>query len=170
MKLRIASSLAPGVVALALLSSAAAADEAADRSAAVAAATQEAQHWLQAMDEQRYAQGWSESAAVVREGRSEQEWVKEFGEPREALGKPVLRELKSADYSTRVRGAPEGEYVTAVYLTKFANIPVAATETLLLTHENGEWRIGGYNLTPAQVEVPPPGPKPGTTLPVQPKS
>jgi hypothetical protein len=47
-----------------------------------------------------------------------------------------------------VRGAPEGEYVTAVYLAKFTNIPLA-TETILLARENGQWRIGGYSIAEA---------------------
>lgn len=139
--------------ALALLSAAlfsipAFADDASDRDAAVKAATREAEHWLQAMDEHRYADAWNESAAVVREGHSEQEWVRQFAMPREAFGKIVMREFKRANFSTRVRGAPEGEYVTTLFLTQFSNTPLAI-ETVLLSRESGEWRIGGYDVGPA---------------------
>ncbi len=166
--------LAPAFLALAMLSPHALADEQADRVAAVATATQEADQWLEAMDTRRYVDGWNESAAVVREGRTEQDWVQEFGAPREALGKPVMRELKRAEFSTRMRGAPEGEYVTAVYLTKFTSIPLV-TETVLLTRESGHWRVGGYNVAPAPEAAPSsppvssPDASPGSTPPPKPK-
>ena len=131
-----------------LFSAPAGADEASDRDAAVKAATREAEHWLQAMDEHRYADAWNESAAVVREGHSEQEWVRDFAMPREGFGKIVMREFKQARFSTRVRGAPEGEYVTALFLSQFSNTPLAV-ETVLLSRESGEWRIGGYDVGPA---------------------
>ena len=135
-------------LALALLSTPTAADEQADRDAAIAAATKKAEQWLEAMDEHRYAEGWNESAAVVKTGRTEQSWIQEIGGPREALGKPLMREFKRAQFSNRVRGAPEGSYVTAVYLTKFTNIP-PANEVVLLDLEDGEWRVGGYSIEDA---------------------
>jgi len=60
----------------------------------------------------------------------------------------VMRELKQAQFTTQVRGAPQGEYVVAVYLTKFSNIPLAV-ETVLLSHEDNDWRIGGYSIAEA---------------------
>jgi hypothetical protein len=134
--------------AFTLLSPAALADEEADRVAAVAAASAQADHWLHVMDDHLYSEGWNESASVVKEGRTEQGWIQEVSGPREALGKPVMREFKHADYATQVRGAPEGKYVTAVYLTKFSNIPLV-TETILLSFEDGQWRIGGYSIQAA---------------------
>jgi hypothetical protein len=151
--------LALASFALALLASPAAADEQADRAAAIAAATRKADMWLRDMDEHRYSQGWNDSATVVKTGRTEQSWIQEIAGPREALGKPVMRELKRADFSTRVRGAPEGSYVTAVYLTKFTNIPLA-NEIVLLDLENGEWRIGGYSIEEAEPSDAGPSPQP----------
>jgi hypothetical protein len=154
------------LLSVALLSSPALADESSDRDAAVKAATSEAEHWLQAMDEHRYADAWHESAAVVREGHSEQEWVRRFA-TREAFGRTVMREFKRASFSTQVRGSPEGEYVTALFLTQFSNTPLAI-ETVLLSHESGEWRIGGYDVEPAsQGEAAPSGPQDPS---VQPKT
>lgn len=134
-----------------------------DRGAAIAAATEQAEQWLQAMDAHRWDDGWKQSAAVVREGRTQEDWVRDFGTPREALGKPVMREVKRADYSTAVRGAPEGEYVTAVFLTQFSNTP-PATETVLLVLERGQWRVGGYDVAAAPDAPPasPPTPAPAS--------
>ena len=134
----------------------AAADEAADRNTAVAAATQEATQWLDALDAHRYADSWTEVAAVMKEGRTQDDWTRDVGTPREALGKALIRELKSAEYSTIVRGAPDGKYVTAAYLTQFSNAP-PAIETILVVLENGHWRIGGYTVERApEAQTPPP--------------
>jgi hypothetical protein len=135
------------------------ADEAADRSAAAAAATQEATTWLDALDAHRYADSWSDAAAVMREGRTQDDWTRDIG-ARESFGKALIRELRSAEYSTSVRGGPQGKYVTATYLTQFTNAP-PAIETILVTLEDGRWRIAGYTI--ARAPTPPPAPdKPGT--------
>jgi hypothetical protein len=135
----------------------AAADEEADRKAAVAAATQEGTQWLDALDAHRYADSWTEAAAVMKEGRTQDDWVRDVGTPREVFGKAVMREIKHAEYSTSVRGAPEGKYVTAAYLTQFSNAP-PAIETVLMVLEEGHWRIGGYSVErAAEPETPPSG-------------
>ena len=135
----------------------AAADEVADRNAAVAAAVQEGTQWLDALDAHRYADSWTEAAAVMKEGRTQDDWVRDVGTPREVFGKAVMRELKHAEYSTSVRGAPQGKYVTAAYLTQFSNAP-PAIETVLMVLEEGHWRIGGYSVERAPApETPPSG-------------
>ena len=151
--------LALASLALALLASPAAADDQVDHADAITAATKKADTWLHEMDEHRYSEGWNDSAAVVKTGRTEQSWIEEIAAPREALGKPVMRELKRADFSARVRGAPEGNYVTAVYLTKFTNIALAS-EIVLLDLEDGEWRIGGYSIEEAEPSAAGPTPQP----------
>lgn len=150
--------LALASLAFVLLPSPAAADEA-DHAASIAAATKKADQWLRAMDEHRYSEGWNDSATVVKTGRTEQSWVQEIAGPREALGKPLMREFKRAEFSNRVRGAPEGSYVTAVYLTKFTNIP-PANEVILLDLEDGEWRVGGYSIEEAEPGAAGPTPQP----------
>jgi Protein of unknown function (DUF4019) len=138
-----------GAVAFALLCAAsplAAAD--ADSKAAVAAASDEATHWLDGLDAHHYAESWNDAAAVMKQGRTQDDWVRDIGGPRELLGKSVMRELQHADFSTTVRGAPEGQYVTIAYLTQFSNAP-PAIETVLVMLEDGRWRIAGYNLTRA---------------------
>jgi len=120
-----------------------------ENDAAVAAATRQAEQWLKAMDEHRYHEGWGRQAAVVKEGRTEEDWIGEVSGPRESLGRPVMRQLKGAEFSSRMRGAPAGQYVTVVYLTKFSNIPLAS-ETILLTFEDGQWLVGGYSIADAE--------------------
>ena len=123
----------------------AAADEEADRGAAVTAAKEEATHWLDALDAGRHAESWNDTAAVMKEGRNQQDWIRDVANPRESLGKSVMRELQRAEFSTTVRGAPSGKYVTVIYLTQFVKAP-PVYETILLTLEDDHWRIAGYSI------------------------
>lgn len=110
---------------------------------AVAAATEESTHWLESLDTRRYAESWANMSQVMRAGHNREDWVREVGTPRESLGKPLMRELRSADYATEVRGAPKGEYVTVVYLTQYSHAP-PVQETILLMMEDQRWRVAAY--------------------------
>jgi hypothetical protein len=121
------------------------ADAPADRAAEVTAATEQATHWLDALDVGRYAEGWNGLATVMKQGRSLEDWTADVSGPREQLGKPVIRTLQHAEFSTTVRGAPTGNYVTVSYLSQFSNAP-PVLETILLTLEDGQWRIAGYSV------------------------
>jgi len=109
----------------------------------LAAATEESTHWLESLDARRYAESWANMAQVMRAGQNPENWVREVGTPRESLGRPLMRELKSADYSTEVPGAPTGEYVTVVYLTQYSHAP-PVQETVLLMMEDRSWRVAAY--------------------------
>ncbi|TMG89169.1 MAG: DUF4019 domain-containing protein [Betaproteobacteria bacterium] len=61
-------------------------------------------------------------------------------------------------FSTTVRGAPEGKYVTVVYLTKFAHAPLV-NETILVKLEDSHWRIAGYSIDRAPEPPAPPAPE-----------
>jgi hypothetical protein len=151
-----------GVLGLAavLAGTPAAADEESDRAAAVTAAKEQATHWLDALDAGRHAESWNDAAAVMKEGRNQQDWIREVATPRESFGKSVMRELQRAEFSTTVRGAPSGKYVTVIYLTQFAKAPLVY-ETILLTLEGEQWRIAGYSIERApEAAAPAPAPAP----------
>jgi len=122
---------------------------AADRenAAAIAAATEASERWLNAVDTGNLVDTWQEAAEVFKLGISQADWITDLEAIRTRLGKATLRELKAAQYSTTLRGAPSrGDYVTISFLTKFANVPPAA-ETLIVSKEaDGVWRIAGYNI------------------------
>jgi hypothetical protein len=156
-----------GVLGLAavLAATPAAADEESDRAAAVTAAKEQATHWLDALDAGRHAESWNDAAAVMKEGRNQQDWIREVANPRESFGKSVMRELQRAEFSTTVRGAPSGKYVTVIYLTQFANAP-PVYEAILLTLEDDRWRIAGYSIDRAR-EAAAPAPAPAEKKPGQ---
>ncbi len=117
---------------------------------AVKAATEATDHWLAVVDAGKFADSWQSTAQVFKLGVKESDWAGDLDAIRGKLGKTTMRELKTAQFSTTLRGAPlSGEYVTISYLTKFANAPLAL-ETLVVSKEaDGEWRIAGYNIDKA---------------------
>jgi hypothetical protein len=117
---------------------------------AVKAATEATNRWLAIVDAGNLADSWKDTAAVIKLGVTETDWVVDLNAIRGKVGKATMRELKNAQFSTTVRGAPlTGEYVTISYLTKFALAPIA-TETLIVSKEaDGVWRIAGYNIAKA---------------------
>ncbi len=114
---------------------------------AVTAATEATDHWLAIVDAGKFADSWKNTADVFKLGVTETQWVVDLNSIRSKVGKTTMRELKTAQFSTTLRGAPlTGEYVTISYLTKFADAPLAM-ETLVVSKEkDGEWRIAGYNI------------------------
>lgn len=129
----------------------------ADHAAEVTAATEQAARWLDTLDAGRYDECWNSLAPVMQQGRTLQDWTADVSAPRERFGKPILHELQRAEFSTVVRGAPTGNYVTVAYVSQFANAP-PVLETILLTLEDGHWRIAGYSAGAAPEAPKPPGP------------
>jgi hypothetical protein len=135
--------------------SAAGAEAPTDPAVVVSGATEQATRWLAALDAGNYEAAWGDLASVMRQGRTLEDWQADIRGPREQLGKPLGREVQSAEFSTTVRGAPTGNYVTASYLSHFASAP-PIVETVLLTFEDRRWRIGGYSVAMAPGLPPPP--------------
>ncbi len=134
--------------------SAAGAEAPTDPAVVVSGATEQATQWLAALDAGNYDAAWADLAAVMRQGRTLEDWQTDIRAPREQFGKALGRELQHAEFSTTVRGAPTGNYVTASYLSHFASAP-PIVETVLLTFEDRRWRIGGYSVAAAP-GLPPP--------------
>ena len=118
-----------------------------ENAAAIAAATTATEKWLNAIDTGNLLATWQEAAEVFKLGVKQADWVADLEGIHAQLGKSTMRELKTAQYSATLRGAPtRGDYVTITYLTKFANAPLAS-ETLIVSKEpDGVWRIAGYNI------------------------
>jgi hypothetical protein len=143
------AALAPAIEPLAQAPVPQAPTTAADRenAPAIAAATAASEKWLIALDSDNLLATWQEAAEVFKLGVKQSDWVADLEAIRTQLGKVTMRELKTAQYSTTLRGAPvRGDYVTLTFLAKFANAPLAA-ETMIISKEaDGVWRIAGYNI------------------------
>ncbi len=108
--------------------------------AAAAAATS----WLQLTDAGNYAASWDEAAPIFKDAVPRERWVQALEGTRTPLGKVISRKLKSAEYTTTLPGAPDGQYVVIQFETTFEN-KASAIETVTPTLANdGTWRVSGY--------------------------
>jgi hypothetical protein len=114
-----------------------------DTSAAIAAATKAADAWLPVADAGNYEESWTQGAAAFRTAVTQQQWTDALRAVRTPYGALKSRSLKSANYTRKLPGAPEGEYVVLQYQTEFAS--KSGVETVVPMREaDGSWKVSGY--------------------------
>ena len=108
------------------------------------AAGEAAKSWLGVVDSGRYAESWSQASSLFRKQVSAEQWESAARSAREPLGKLLARNLKSAQYSRTLPGAPDGEYVVIQYDTKFESKKEALETVVTMKEKDEAWRVGGY--------------------------
>ena len=111
-----------------------------------APAMQVADTWLAFVDSGRYAESWEESAAYFREAVPKAQWETTLVQVRGPLGLAISRKVRSATYTRKLPGAPEGEYVVIQYDTRFENRPQSVETITPMREKNGAWKGAGYHI------------------------
>lgn len=102
-----------------------------------------AEKWLALLDAGEYGKAWDGCAQLFRQRVTRQQWVESLPPTRSAFGALKERRGEAATYKTSLPGAPDGEYVTVRFVTKFEK-KEGAEELLTLVLEGGVWRPTGY--------------------------
>lgn len=102
-----------------------------------------AEAWLALIDNQRYADSWSEASSYFRSRVPREQWVAMVKGVRSPLGGVRSRILKNATSAKSLPGAPDGEYTVLQYETSYQN-KASAMETITLMIDSGKWRSAGY--------------------------
>jgi hypothetical protein len=103
-----------------------------------------AQGWLVLLDRGDWGRAWETTAAAFRTKVPLGAWMDAIPKVREPFGALVERTPVETAFKTSLQGQPDGEYVTAVFQTKFMNREVA--EVVTTVHEpDGKWRVTGYS-------------------------
>ena len=100
--------------------------------------------FLNLVDEGKYLKSWIEAAQYFQTAVSKEEWQKSLTAIRTPLGKIVRRRLLSAQYTTSLPGAPDGEYVVIQYETSFENKEKSIETVTPMLDKDGVWRVSGY--------------------------
>jgi hypothetical protein len=108
------------------------------------AAGEAAKSWLGVVDVGRYAESWGRASALFRKQVSAEQWETAARSARGPLGRLVARNLKSAQYSRTLPGAPDGEYVVIQYDSSFENKKEALETVVTMKEKDEAWRVGGY--------------------------
>ena len=113
------------------------------------AATYAAQEWLALVDSGGYADSWDSAATFFQQKVGRQDWVGTMTSVRAPLGKLLSRQVKSASYETSLPAAPAGKYYVIQFRTRFANSPTLIETITPMQEPNGQWRVSGYYIRPA---------------------
>lgn len=111
--------------------------------AAKTAAESQALGFLQYLDQKRFRESYAYTSRLLRAQLGQAEFARKVEEARAPVGQEKSRELLNASYTTTLKGQPAGEYVVLQYGTDFSKRP-DATETLVMSFENGYWRVAGW--------------------------
>jgi hypothetical protein len=111
-----------------------------------AEALESAEAWLQLVDAGQYAEAWEASARANQEAITKDKMVKTYGGFRPQMGDVVSRQLKSANYTSSLAGAPPGEYVVIEFNTTFENDRRFLERITPMLDTDGQWKVSGYYL------------------------
>jgi hypothetical protein len=103
-----------------------------------------AESWLALIDAGQFAESWQATAAVFQVAVSQPQWKSSLESVRKPLGTLVSRKLKSAKYSKKLPGAPDGEYVVLQFTTSFTNKNGAVETVTPMLDQGGKWKVSGY--------------------------
>ena len=109
----------------------------------VKSATQSISTWLTVVDSGAYSKSCASTGSLFQKQVSDSQWVDALNKARKPFGSMISRSVKKAEYMTSLPGVPDGEYVVAVFQTKFKK-KKNAQETTTAVYENDSWKIVGY--------------------------
>jgi hypothetical protein len=100
--------------------------------------------WLAVVDGGRYAESWDGACTYFRGVVPKDQWVQQVSGVRGPLGTVSSREVLSAKHTTKLPGAPDGDYVVIQYRTSFQNKSNAIETVTPMRDDDGVYRVSGY--------------------------
>jgi len=144
-----------GLLAGGLLAGPAAHAQSGPHAAAKDAAQAAAQEWLEHLEDPDVDDSWEEAASPFRERTDRESWGRDATRLADSLGTPTARTLVSARHRDSLRtAAGPGPFVKLAYRSRFAD--GRYEERLLVTREEEDWRVAGYEVRPLRAPDPSP--------------
>jgi len=103
-----------------------------------------ASNWLKLVDSGNYAQSWDDTGAILKSNIAREQWQELLVRNRGPLGALIVRKLTSAEYTTQLPGAPEGQYVVLKYESSFEHKNSAIETVTPVLDKDGQWRVCVY--------------------------
>lgn len=112
------------------------------------AAREAAQEWLALLDADKYEATWEAAAPSFQSGLTAEQWAERVRRAHSTLDSLRSRSLVEARYTTSLPNPnlQKGKYVVAQYRTVYGE--TNTIETLVLSHEQGEWGVVAYYVKP----------------------
>ena len=105
-----------------------------------------ARNWLKSVDSGNYAQSWDDTGNVLKANVARDQWQELLVRNRAPLGSLISRKLKSAEYTTQLPGAPDGQYVVLQYESSFEHKNSASETVTPALDKDGKWRVCLYTV------------------------
>jgi len=113
--------------------------------AALEKAGQTAAHaWLLLLDRKDWGTAWDASSQVFRQSVPLPAWMDGIPKLRDPLGAFIERQPVEAAYKNSLAGRPDGDYVTVLFASKFANKADVEETVTTVREPDGRWRVTGY--------------------------
>jgi hypothetical protein len=101
--------------------------------------------WLTLLDRKDWGTAWDSSAGLFRQNVPLGTWMDNIPKLRDPFGTFVERQPAEVVYKKTLAGRPDGDYVTAIFLTRFDKKSEPVVETVTTVREtDGRWRVTGY--------------------------
>jgi hypothetical protein len=117
------------------------ADPAMEKSGQVAA-----QAWLLLLDRHDWGTAWDTASTVFRQKVPLPTWMDAVPKVREPLGRFVERRPVQVVYKKTLAGRPDGDYVTAVFASRFEKKSDAQETVTVERESDGRWHVTGYEV------------------------
>jgi hypothetical protein len=105
-----------------------------------------ARDWLKLVDSGNYAQSWDDTGNVLKATVAREQWQELLARNRGPLGALISRKLTSAEYTTQLPGAPDGQYVVLQYESNFEHKSSTLETVTPALDKDGKWRVCLYTV------------------------
>lgn len=103
-----------------------------------------AQAWLLLLDRRDWGTAWDMSSAVFRNNVPLPSWMDGIPKVRQPFGAFIERQPAEVVYKKTLAGQPAGDYVTAIFITKFDKKADVQETVTTVRESDGRWRVTGY--------------------------
>jgi hypothetical protein len=107
--------------------------------------------WLKEIDDNQYAQSWTDASTFFQKALTSEKWVAALNSVRTPLGKCTDRKFASALHQTEVpspSGTIKGDFVVAQFNSSFENLAYAIETVCFEKESDGTWKASGYYIKP----------------------
>lgn len=105
-----------------------------------------AQAWLLLLDRHDWGTAWDAASTVFRQKVPLPSWMDAIPKVREPLGRFLERQPVQVVYKKTLAGRPDGDYVTAVFASRFEKKPDAQETVTVERESDGRWHVTGYEV------------------------
>jgi hypothetical protein len=102
--------------------------------------------WLVLLDRKDWGTAWDTSGNVFRQNVALGMWMDNVPKVRDPLGAFTERRPSDSVYKKTLPGRPDGDYVTSLFMSKFAKKAEVVEVVTTVREPDGRWRVIGYEV------------------------